>query len=129
MNVLVIYSVPLPIDDRQMSKDQHSHVGTRDAAKGMVCEGCGGRVRQLTERDSGRLLRGFLDGHTASIRAFECVPCEAIIYSDELINGRFVPPQFRAAAHAGRADEVQEEYYVPERTTAVVVAFSKRGLK
>jgi hypothetical protein len=64
-------------------------------ARSVTCDGCGGKAKQLVERDAKRLRQGFLEEAPVHRVAFECTTCEAVIYEDEFVMGRFLPPRRR----------------------------------
>ena len=79
-----------------MKREENLREGTVESPGAVICEGCGEPVKELAQQDAQKLRRGTSEESFSPIRAFECPSCEAVIYSDEFILGRFVPPQFRA---------------------------------
>jgi len=70
-------------------------VQRKGKGKRIVCQGCLQTVEEIDPASIGRLL-GFDQPEDANPRAFECKQCEAIIFETELVNGEFIPPQFRS---------------------------------
>jgi hypothetical protein len=79
-----------------MTTEENLWEGTGESSETIICEGCHEPVQELPQEDVMHLRTTDMDEVLPPVRAFECSRCEAIIYSDELMFGRFVPPQFRS---------------------------------
>jgi hypothetical protein len=64
---------------------------------------CGGKVRQLTQREADRLRLSILEEHSQVMRAYSCRNCEVLLYEDELTSGKFVPPRLKGYLLSERA--------------------------
>ena len=88
--------------------------------EGMICRGCGLRVKELTQPDMNKLWRGFEGEHQLPVRSFQCDQCETILSSDELNMGRFVPPQFRLETTATPIGDPERPLPLSSRNDIVV---------
>ena len=79
-----------------MTTGENLREGTGKSSETIICQGCCEPVQELPQEDVMHLRTTNMDEVLPPVRAFECSRCEAIIYSDELTFGRFVPPQFRS---------------------------------
>jgi hypothetical protein len=65
-----------------------------DVRVGMRCHGCGGEVVQVGQKEADKLRE--LESPDGRGRiALECRNCEVVLFEDELIGQKFVPPEFR----------------------------------
>jgi hypothetical protein len=67
-------------------RDSNGGIGTPK------CMGCGHPVLEVPRKDADHLSA--MEGRDFA-RAYECDSCRCLIFEDELVEGRFIPPQFR----------------------------------
>jgi hypothetical protein len=68
-----------------------------------ICMECGGKVRQLTQREAVRSRLSILEESCRPVRAYSCRNCETLLYEDELTYGKFVPPRLKGYLLSERA--------------------------
>lgn len=82
---------------------------------------------ELPQDDSDKLFQRFADEHYVSVRSFQCDHCEAILSSNELTMGRFVPPQFRLEATVTRIEHPARSFAPPHGNKIVVTVEAERA--
>jgi hypothetical protein len=88
-----------------------------------------GMVIELGQELAGPLRMKFTDESSVRRRAFECIQCEAILYEDEFMFGKFVPHTLRNYLEHESKDYVKEWLVPaspPPRPEIVVHATSHR---
>jgi hypothetical protein len=58
-----------------------------------ICAGCGRVTEEIPQETADLLAR--LEGREGSHSAYGCQKCEVVIFEDELVEGEFVPHDFR----------------------------------
>jgi hypothetical protein len=111
----------------QAKKEPVSRSGLDQRPQGMICKGCGGRVKEVPQIDSSKLRRGFDEEYYVPVRSFQCDRCEVILCSDELTMGKFVPPQFRLEMTSTRIEE-QERSPALSSENEIVVTVEAAGV-
>jgi len=112
VNHLVIYSSSLLKTHLQsIRKPKNNHREQDNSLENVRCEACTGVVVELNQEVAEALRMKFTEESSVRQRAFVCLQCEVILYADEFMFGKFVPPTLRN--YLEHESDCMKESYVP----------------